>query len=182
MFQHLGLATLVGVVGHHDNPAHSGNKVHRAAHAFDELSGDHPVCQIAILGHFHRAKDRHRDLATPDHAKAGRAVEIDRLRKLRNRLLAGIDQIGIFIALEREWPHAQHAVLGLQRDVHTLRNVVCHQRRNADAEIHIHAVFKFLRGPRRHLIAIPGHQALSFLRTVRCSIRFSNSPCTRRCT
>ena len=55
-------------------------------------------------------------------------------------------------------PHAQHAVLALQRHVHARRNVVRHQGRDADAEIDVEAVLQFLRGARGHLVAGPGHQ------------------------
>ena len=58
------------------------------------------------------------------------------------------------------------------------RDVVRHQRRDADAEVDVEAVLQFARGARGHLIAGPGHcrcppQATARLRTVRCSIRFS---------
>ncbi len=56
---------------------------------------------------------------------------------------------------------AEHAVFRLQRYVHAVGNVVCDQRRNADAEVHVEAVFKFLRGAFRHMVAGPGHCVVS---------------------
>jgi hypothetical protein len=45
---------------------------------------------------------------------------------------------------------AEQAVLGLQRHVHAFGDVVGHQRRDADAEVHVIAVAQFLRGALRH--------------------------------
>lgn len=74
------------------------------------------------------------------------------------------------------------AVLRLERDVDPLGDVVRHQRRNADAEVDVPAVFQFLGGPRRHLVPVPSHQTASRLRTVRCSMRFLCGPAMMRCT
>src|ERR1041385_147888 len=50
----------------------------------------------------------------------GRAVEKGRMRDLADRLLAGIDQVGIFLAGPGERADAEHAVLALQGHGHTL--------------------------------------------------------------
>ena len=121
------------------------------------LPGDHPVRDIAILGHFHRAKDRHVDLAAPDHRKALGAVEIGRVGQRRDGLLAGIDQIGVNLILCWEGANAQHPVFGLQGDMHAFGNVIGHQRGNADAKIDIHTILQFLRRARGHLVTVPGH-------------------------
>ena len=68
--QHLGLAVLVGVVHDDHHAADAGDQIHRAAHALDQLAGDHPVRQIAGFRDLHRAEDRHRDLAAADHPEA----------------------------------------------------------------------------------------------------------------
>ena len=44
--------------------------------------------------------------------------------KRRDGLLAGVDEVGIDLALGRERAHAEHAVLALQRHVHALGDVV----------------------------------------------------------
>ena len=59
---------------------------------------------------------------------------------------------------QRVRPHAKQAVLRLQRDRHSLRNVIGNQRRNADAEVDIVAILQFLCGARSHLVASPGHR------------------------
>ena len=68
------------MVSNDNAPFDPGDQIHRAAHAFDHFSGDHPVCEIPILGHFHRAQDRQIDMPASDHRKAGRAIEKARTR------------------------------------------------------------------------------------------------------
>ena len=96
-------------------------------------------------------------MAAADHRKAGRAVEEARSRQRGDGLLAGVDQVGVFLALKREWAHAEHAVFRLQRHVDAFGDEVRDQRRDADAEVHIETVFKFLCGACRHLVTCPGH-------------------------
>src|SRR6266536_4178534 len=119
-------------------------------------------------------------MAAAHHAEGIGAGEIAGRRQFGDRLLAGVDEVGVFLALIRERPHAEHAVLALQADVDAGRDVVGDQRRNADAEIDVVAVAQFLGGARRHLFAGPGHQistpvaaagAASRLRVLRNSMR-----------
>ena len=46
--------------------------------------------------------------------------EVAGLRQLGDGLLAGVDQVGVLLALERERPHAEHAVLALERHLDAL--------------------------------------------------------------
>ena len=161
---------LAGVVHDHHNAANTRDQIHRATHAFDQLAGDHPVGKVAVLGHFHRAQNGHGNLAAADHPERGRAVKVRSAIQLGDGLLAGVDQICVLFAVDRKRTHAKHAVFRLQRHVHAFGDVVGHQRRNPDAEVHIPTVLQFLRGTCRHLIAIPSHYAVL---TVRCSMRFS---------
>src|SRR5690606_27502214 len=89
----------------------------------------------------------------------------------------GIAQVGIFLSRQGKGTHAEHAILALQPHVHTLRELVGHQRRNAGAELDIEAVAQFVGGPGRHLFAGPGPYATSsaWMRTVRCSICLSGA-------
>ncbi len=68
LFQQLG-AVLGGMFHHHHDALDAGDEVHRAAHALDHLAGDHPVGEIAVLRHLHRAEDREIDMAAADHAE-----------------------------------------------------------------------------------------------------------------
>ena len=58
---------LAGVIHHHHHAAHACHKVHRPAHALYQLARNHPVRQIAVFRHLHRAEDRHSNLAATDH-------------------------------------------------------------------------------------------------------------------
>ena len=76
-------------------------------------------------------------MAAANHRERIRAGKISGPRNLGYGLFAGIDQIGIFFALEWIGTDAQHAVLALQNNLHSCRNVVGHKRRHADAEVYI---------------------------------------------
>src|ERR1700693_540514 len=119
------------------------------------------------------------------HAEGFGAGEIAGRRQFAHRLLAGVDQVGVFLALVRKRAHAEHAVLALHADFDAVGDVVRHQRRDADAEIDVIAVAQFLGGARGHLFAGPGHQtslpvaaagACSRLRVLRDSMRFLPEP------
>ena len=96
-------------------------------------------------------------------------------------LLAGVDEVGVLLALVGERADAEHAVLALQLHVDAGGNVVGHQRRDADAEVDVEAVLELARGAGGHFVAGPGHVApmrigrprgsRTRLRVVRCSMR-----------
>jgi hypothetical protein len=48
------------------------DEIHRPAHPLDHLAGDHPVGEIAVLAHLHRAEDGEIDVAAADHARSSR--------------------------------------------------------------------------------------------------------------
>ncbi len=90
-----------------------------------------------------------------DHGKAVGGRKVRRPVKLGYGLLASIDEIGIDFIISREGAHAEHPIFRLQGDVNAIGNVIRHERRYADAQVDIHTVFEFLRGPRGHLVAVP---------------------------
>jgi hypothetical protein len=162
---------------HHDHDLlDAGHEVHGAAHALHHLAGDHPVGEVAILRDLHRAEDRQIDVAAADHRERVGGGEIARRRQLGDRLLAGIDEVRVLLALVGKGAHAEHPVLALELHAHAGRDVVRYERRDADAEIDVEAVLQLPGGALRHLIAGPGHVVspqAARLRTVRCSMRFS---------
>ena len=99
-------------------------------------------------------------MAATDHRETRGRREIAGPIKFRDRLLARIDQVGVEFLLGRERPHAEHAVLGLQRDVAVVRHIVRNKRRDTDPEIDVEAVLKFPGGPFGHLVAIPWHRLI----------------------
>src|SRR3546814_3022526 len=70
--------------------------------------------------------------AAADHRKALFRSEIGRLRQFADRLLARVDQVGVFVALEGKGTDAEHPVLGLQRHRHPCRHMIRDERRNPD--------------------------------------------------
>jgi hypothetical protein len=169
----LGAAVFGSVFHHHDDPLHPGDQIHRPAHALDHLARHHPVGDVAVFGDFHRAQHGQVDMPAADHRKAGGAVEIGGIGQFADRLLARVDQIGIDFVVKRKRPDAQHAVFRLQRDLHPGGDMVGHERRDADAQVHIEPVLQFARGAGGHFVAGPGHHAVSVSRVVRNSIFLS---------
>src|SRR5689334_17764353 len=140
---------------HDDDLLDARDEVHRAAHALDHLARHHPVREVALLADLHAAEHGEVDVPAADHREAGRTVEIARLRKLADRLLARVDQIWIDLVIIRERPDAEHPVLALQSNGDTLGHVIGDERRNADAEVHVETITQLFRRPRRHLVAGP---------------------------
>jgi hypothetical protein len=148
----------LGIMLHHDDDLlDSGDEVHRPAHALHHLARDHPVGDVAFLGHLHRPQHGEVDMAAADHREALLGAEIGGAVQFADRLLAGVDQIGIDLILVREGPDPEHPVLALERDLHPLRDVVGDERRDSDPEIDVIPVAKLLGGAGGHLVAGPGH-------------------------
>ncbi len=133
-----------------------------------------------MLAHFHPAEHSEIDVPAANHREALRAVEKRRGRQLADRLLAGVDQIGIDLVVIGERPDAEHPVLALQRDGHLGRHMIGDQGGDADAEVDVEAVLQLFCRSRGHLVPGPalgfhlrGHHAASLSRTVRNSIFLS---------
>ena len=169
---------------------HPRHQVHGAAHAFDHLAGDHPIGEVTLLADLHRAQDRQIDLATADHGKAFVAAKNAGARDSGDGLLARVDDVGVDFILGGKRAYAQHAVLALQPHLDVGAHEVGHQGWQANAQVHVVAVFEFLRCARSHLIVRPGHgqaptrsAGAGFSVSVRRSMRFSGCAfTTMRCT
>src|SRR4029077_6497392 len=91
----------------------------------------------------------------------------------------------IFLAFERKRPHAEHAVFTLQDDLDAGSNVVRHQSRHADAQVHVKTVLHLARNALHDALALlhvflllrfvadggSRHNQLALFLTVRFSIR-----------
>ena len=132
---------------------HARDEVHRATRTFDHLSRDHPIRDVAAVGNFECAENRKIDMAAANLTKRIGAREKGRARHRSDRLFAGVDQIGVHFVFGRERTDAKQAVLGLQGDMNSFRNVIGHQCRNTDPEIDIVPVAQFLGGAFCHQIA-----------------------------
>ncbi len=152
-FQNLWTAVFGSVLQHRDDAFHAGNEVHRAAGSFDHLAGNHPVRDVAAVGHFKRAENREIDVSAANLSERIGAREKRGARHRGDGLFAGVDEIGVFFARLGKWSDAEQSVLGLKRDVNSFRNVIGDQCRNPDAEIDIVTIAQFLGGTFRHQIA-----------------------------
>src|SRR5678809_1437771 len=87
-------------------------------------------------------------------------VEVGPAGEERHGLLARVDQVLVLLPGRGARTDAEHAVLAVQDDLAALGQVITHQRRQADAEVHHRAVGNVARHARRHLVAIElFHQA-----------------------
>ena len=62
LFQNLWAAILGSVFHYRDDTLHSGHEIHRATGPFDHLAGDHPVRDVAFVGHFECAENGEIDM------------------------------------------------------------------------------------------------------------------------
>ena len=81
-------------------------------------------------------------------------------------LLAGVDEVGVFLAFVGEGAHAEQAVFALQDHADAVGQVVGHQRGDADAQVDVVAVVQFLGRDGSHFIPGPGHGVLLGLEVV----------------
>ena len=186
--QDLRRAVLRRVLHGDDDAAGASDEVHRAAHALHHLAGDHPVGEVALLGDLQRAEHGHVDVTAADEREAGGAVEVAGAGDLGDRLLAGVDQVGVLFTFVGEGADAHHAVLGVEHHLDAGGDVVRGERGEADAEVDEHAVAKLLGDAHDDLLAGECHgssssssggvrlsrdQVVGRGRTVRCSIHFA---------
>mgnify|MGYP000941351450 CR=1 FL=1 len=149
-----------GLQFHHDEDVlRADGQIHRAAHGGDGVGrAGVPVGQVAVLRHLEGAQHADVQVAAAHHRERVGVVEERAAGQFGDGLLAGVDQVVVFLALGRRGAHAQHAVLGVQDDFAVGRQVVGHQRRQADAEVDVPAVLELARGARGHLVAGERHQ------------------------
>ena len=84
----LCLAALARVLHGDHHAGGAGDEVHGAAHALHHFARDHPVGEIAVLGHLHGAEDRQVDMAAAHHAEGIGRREIAGRRQFGDGLLA----------------------------------------------------------------------------------------------
>ena len=149
LFQNLWTAILGSVFHYCHDTLHSGHEIHRPTGPFDHLAGNHPIRDIAFVGHLECAENGEIDVPAANHGKRIGAGEIGRAGNRRDRLFASVDQVGVHFVFGRKRADAEKAILGLQCDVHAFGNVIGHQRWDADAQIDVITVAQFLRGALR---------------------------------
>src|SRR5205814_8702109 len=96
LFQDFRAAVLRCVFHQRDYALNAGYEVHRSAWTLDHFAGNHPIRDVAAIGHFERAKDGQIDVTTADLPEGIGAGEEGRAGHRGDRLFAGIDQVRIF--------------------------------------------------------------------------------------
>jgi len=91
----------------HDHAASADHEVHRAADAEHVLAGNGPVRDVTGGAHLERAQHGDVDVAAADHREARGAVEVRGSRQRGDRLLRGVDQVGVELVRVRSWPDAE---------------------------------------------------------------------------
>src|SRR5580658_247627 len=82
-------------------------------------------------------------MAAANHGERIGGRKINGAGTFGDGLLAGVDQVRIDFGIEWIGAHAEHAVFGLQDDVHAGWDKIGHQRGHTDAEIDVIAVSQF---------------------------------------
>src|SRR3546814_21200661 len=77
---------------------------------------------IAVARDLHRAEDRKIDMTAADHRETVSRREEARRRKCGDRLLAGVDEIGIDLIILRKGAEAEHAAFRLKDELADRRN------------------------------------------------------------
>src|SRR5207248_6114967 len=149
LFQNFWTAVPGSMLHYCHNTLHSSQEIHRPTGPFDHLARNHPIRDIAIVGYLECAENGEIDVPAANHGKRISAGEIGRAGNRRDRLFAGVDQVGVNLVFGRERADPEKAVFRLQRHVHSFGNVIGHQRRDADAEIDVVTVAQFLRSALR---------------------------------
>ena len=167
LLEDLGAALLVGVLHRDDDLglARVAHEVHRAAEALD-LARQHPVGQVALAADLHRAEDRQVDAPRADHAKRLVGTEARCARQERDRLLARVDEVRVFLPLLRVGAQAEDAVLGLQLDFDGRVDEARCEHRHPDSQVGVHAVLKLLRRAPHNALTLAGCVALAERRHV----------------
>ena len=108
-------------------------------------------------------------MSAANHGERIGAGKVARAGEFGDRFLAGVNQVGVFLAFQRVRANAEHAVLGLEHDVDVGRYEIRHQRGHADAEIDVIAVAQFERGAPDDPMRSPVIQCRTVLRSMRRS-------------
>src|SRR5690606_10390402 len=99
-----------------------------------------PVGQVARGRYLEGTEHADVEVAATHHAEAVGVMEIGAARQQGDGLLAGIDQVVVFLTLGRGFAHAQNAVLTVQDDFAVGGKVVGNQGGHADAQVHVRTV------------------------------------------
>jgi hypothetical protein len=144
-FDELRLAVLGDMFGDDDDLPGAVHEVHGAADSRHALGADAPVGEVAVLRHLVSAEDRDVEMAAAHHGEAVGMVEEGGAGFQRDGLLAGIDQVPVFLH-RRVVPRRNRGCRSrCGRSPRGPRLVAGDHFRKADAEIDIGAIRDVLR-------------------------------------
>src|SRR5690606_6237522 len=128
-----------------------------------------PVGQVAMLGHLEGAEYADVQVPAAHHREGIGVVEIRAAGQQRHRLLAGVDQVRVLLPGLGRGAHAEQAVLALEEHFLVGRQVVGDAGRQADAEVHVGALWDVPGDPFGHLFAAQSAHAAPPVSTTRCT-------------
>lgn len=114
------------------------------------MAGDHPIRQMPFFIDLKRAQHRQIEMPAADQPKGKGRVDGRRPRHERHEPPACVGQVAVGHALWRAMAHADGAVFGLKEHAHVFVEIIQHQGRDADAEIHKASGGDFLRNTTRN--------------------------------
>jgi len=128
----------------HNHFPSAAHKVHGTSHALYHLTRNDPICKRSFNADLKSAEDADVHLAATNHGERLRAREEASACDGCDRLLTSVDQIRVDFLLCREPAEAENTVFALQCDLDTWLHKVSAEGRDADAQVHIHSILKFL--------------------------------------
>src|SRR4030095_249348 len=97
------------------------------------------------------------DVTAADHPEGGGRVEERGTLHRGDRLLAGVDEVGILLTFQRPGPDAEESVLRVEEDVHPGGDVVGDEGGKTDAQVDVPAVLQLEGDAVGDLFASEGH-------------------------
>src|SRR3546814_11066491 len=104
-----------------------------------------------------RISDVISDVCSSDLAETVGRGYIARAGELGDRLLAGIDDVGVDLGAAGVGPEAEHAVFRLERHIHAGGNIIGDPRWTADTKIYVEHRAQFAGRPGRPVFLGTGH-------------------------
>lgn len=123
-----------------------GDEIHGTTGALDQLTGNDPVCKVAVGSHFEGAEHREVHVPTADHSEGLVAGEGSGARKVGDGLLASVNPVGVHLILRGEGAHTEETVLRLKGDGHTGEEVVGRLGGDTNTEVDVHTVLELEGG------------------------------------
>ena len=107
------------------------------------LFGNHPIGEMSGLIDLEAAQDREVEMSTSNETERHRAVERGSPGQRGDGSAAGVREHGMRHAFLGWSAGPDQPVFGLEEDMQPFRDVICHRRRDPNAQIDEHACLEF---------------------------------------